>query len=116
LNKLIVRKIALTEEDLAYIKHILEGGARKETIEHLTEKGWNVDYWLKRRSPMSLGHREEIIKRKYKLGECTICRQISEYKIIQKIPDASVVSWYCEQHLSEEHKQQIQIQGKIKIV
>jgi hypothetical protein len=107
-SKPIVQKIPLTEEDLAYIKNIMEGGARKETIEHLTEKGWNVDYWLKRRTPMSMGHREDIIKHMFKLGECTICRSISQYKIIQKIPDASVVSWYCEKHLPSNYQNQNQ--------
>ena len=109
-----VEKIPLTEEDLAYIKHLLEGGARKETIEHLKEKGWNVEQWLKRRAATSRENRKYTIKKMFKLGECTICRSISEYKIIRKLPDASVISWYCSEHLSEEHKQQIQIQGKIK--
>jgi hypothetical protein len=102
-----IQKVPLTEEDLAYIKHILDAGVRKETIENLEKKGWDVDTWLKRRTPMSMGHREEIIKRKFKLGECTICRSISEYKIIWKIQDATVVSWYCEKHLPSDSKQRI---------
>jgi hypothetical protein len=96
-----VEKIPLTEQDYAYIKHILDGGARKETIEHLREKGWDVDAWLKHRIPASMNNRIDIIKRKYNLGECTICRSLSEYKIIQKLPDISVISWYCESHLPE---------------
>jgi hypothetical protein len=97
-----VEKIPLTEEDLAYIKHIMDGGARKETIDNLTRKGWNVDAWTKRRIGVSRENREHIIKRLYKLGECTKCRQLSQYKIIQKLPDISVISWYCEKHLPEE--------------
>jgi hypothetical protein len=102
-----IEKIPLTEEDLAYIKHILEGGPRKEIVEHLRQKGWNVQAWQKHRAATSRENRETIIKKLYKLGECTICRSISEYKIIRKVPDASVISWYCSEHLSEEHKQQI---------
>jgi hypothetical protein len=97
-----VEKIPLTEQDLAYIKHILEGGPRKESIEHLEKKGWNVQAWLKHRAATSRENRECIVKKLYKLGECTICRALSEYKIIQKVPDASVISWYCEKHLPAE--------------
>ena len=103
MNKPIVQKIALTEEDLAYIKHILEGGARREIVEHLRQKGWNVEQWEKHRSKSSRENRETIVKKLYKLGECTICRTLSEYKIIRKVPDASVISWYCQKHfLSSE--------------
>jgi hypothetical protein len=97
-----VQKVPLTEQDLAYIKHLLDGGPKRETVQHLKEKGWNTDQWEKRRTKSSREHRECLVKKLYKLGECTVCRSLSEYKIIKKVPDASVISWYCEAHLPSE--------------
>jgi hypothetical protein len=101
-NKPIIQKIPLTDEDKAYIKSILEGGPKRETVANLKEKGWDVDSWLKRRQRTSINNRMIIIKKTFNLGECQICRGISEYKIIQKVPDASVISWYCSEHLPSE--------------
>jgi len=93
-----VERIELTEAQKEEIKLILEGKPTKKTIENQKNRGVNIERWLKYRKPFSMSNRIQIIKQKYYGSLCHICSSFPNYKITYKLPDITLIEFYCDRH------------------
>jgi hypothetical protein len=100
--KPIVEKIILTKEQEQDIRTILEGHPSMETIERRRKWSNNTENWLKYRIPSTSSFRIDRVRRKYFKGLCHICQALPVYKVLYKLPDVTLIEFYCE-----SHKQQI---------
>ena len=100
--KPIVEEIILTKQQMEDVRNILEGHPTTEAIEKHRNRSNRTEYWLKNRMPSTPAFRTDLIRRKYFKGLCHICQALPMYRVLYKLPDITLVEYYCELH-----KQQI---------
>ena len=42
--------------------------------------------------------RRDTVRKKFYHGLCHICHDFPSYKVLHKLPDITLVEYYCEQH------------------
>jgi hypothetical protein len=94
-----ITKIALTDEQKEDISCILNGTPRKQHIAEWQAKGYDIQYRTKGYRPGHPKNRLKLIREMYKVSTCCLCSEISSVKLSYKLPDITLVEYYCDQHL-----------------
>jgi len=97
--KPIIQKLEFTEEQKEDIKNILLGCPTDVQKQKAKERGVPLKF-----NPHKgcVEGRIYIVKKKYKIGECQICRELSDYKLTYQFDGASLREWYCSKHFPSE--------------
>jgi len=95
-----IQKIVLTEDQKQEVKDILDGKPTKIMVERWNKSG-TKQMTEKSYRAGSMHGRKEIIKKNYYHGLCHICQDWPAYKVLYKLPDVTVLEFYCAEHFSK---------------
>jgi hypothetical protein len=96
--KPIIQKITFNSTETQEIKDIMDGKPTKKMIDSWQRRGvLKTEYFR----PPSLNNRKDDVKRKYFHGLCHICQDLPVYKVLYKLPDITLVEYYCNKHVPD---------------
>jgi hypothetical protein len=95
----VIEKIEFSEQDKQFIADILAGKPTAKSLKYWESKGMDVEYHTKRYRPTHPSNRLKIIRAKYKIGVCHKCGNLGDYKVLNKMPDITLVEYWCDEHL-----------------
>jgi hypothetical protein len=96
-----IEKITFPKGDQEYIDAIIEGKPTPNVIKYWTNKGLNVEHKTKWYTSPTLHNRMRAIQQKYKIGVCHICQKLPSYKITYKLPDITLIEYFCDKHFDK---------------
>jgi hypothetical protein len=99
LPKPTIERIEFKGEDKEYVDALLGGKPVPKTIKRWENSGMNLEY--KKKWYIPPGQKERLLKLRqyYKIGTCHVCKEFASIKLIYKLPDVTLVEFFCEQHL-----------------
>jgi hypothetical protein len=97
----VIEHIEFSEQDKQFCTDVLAGKPTAKVLKYWEDKGMDVEHHTKRYRPPHPNNRMKIIKEQYKIGTCIICRKLADYKVLYKMPDITLVEFWCEQHFSK---------------
>jgi hypothetical protein len=97
----IIEQYKFTPEELEDIKNILKGIPPRAFLNSIKKRNFDVDRYLKNKSPMSDRTKIDLLKHKYFGGLCCMCNNLPTHKAIYKLKDITLIERYCEEHISK---------------
>jgi hypothetical protein len=101
-QKPVIEHIQFTDEDKQFISDILQGRPTAKSLKYWEDKGMDVEHHTKRYRPPHPKNRLKIIREKYKIGVCHSCANLADYKVLYKMPDITLVEFWCQDHLPSQ--------------
>jgi hypothetical protein len=97
----IIEKIEFSKEDQESIDAILSGKPSAKTIQRWKDAGFNIEHRIKWYISIPQKERMLRIRQKYKISGCHVCQQFPLYKVLYKLPDITLVEYWCEKHFDK---------------
>jgi hypothetical protein len=97
----IIEKIEFSKEDQEFIDAILEGRPSPATIQRWKDASVDIKYRMKHYIPITPKERMLRIRQKFKISGCHVCQQFPLYKVLYKLPDITLVEYWCEKHFDK---------------
>jgi hypothetical protein len=97
----VIEELTFSNEDKEYISAMIEGRPTPNVIKYWERAGHNVEHRLKWYRAPRLQERMRTVSQKYKIGLCHICQEFPVYKVLYKLPDITLVEYFCEKHFDK---------------
>jgi len=101
--KPIIQRLEFSQEDQEEIDAQIEGMPTPKALKYWQRAGHNIGHRKKWYRAPPLQHRLRTLSQKYHVGMCHICRvKFPSVKVMYKLPDITLVEWYCSEDLPSE--------------